>query len=110
MENLLYEAALEGSVPALLELLQQDRLILDKVDMKNSSSESPLHVAALLGHVDFAKVILSRKPELAREVDSSRRFSPLHLSSQKGYVEMVKVLIKVDRGNGGKCHSFGLIW
>ncbi|KAK0581299.1 hypothetical protein LWI29_012281 [Acer saccharum] len=64
--------------------------------MKNSSSESPLHVASLLGHVDFAMVILSQKPELAREVDSSRRFSPLHVASQKGYIEMVKVLIQVD--------------
>ncbi|KAH7574426.1 hypothetical protein JRO89_XS03G0294600 [Xanthoceras sorbifolium] len=99
MENLLCEAALEGSVPTLLELLQRDRLILDKIDT-NSFSESPLHVAALLGHVDFVKVILSRKPELAREVDSIRRFSPLHVASLKGtstnHVEMVKVLIRVD--------------
>ncbi|KAL5783495.1 hypothetical protein ACOSP7_008524 [Xanthoceras sorbifolium] len=99
MENLLYEAALEGSLPTLLELLQRDRLILDKIDT-NSFSESPLHIAVLLGHVDFVKVILSRKPELAREVDSIRRFSPLHVASLKGtstnYVEMVKVLIRVD--------------
>ncbi|KAH7574417.1 hypothetical protein JRO89_XS03G0293600 [Xanthoceras sorbifolium] len=99
MENLLYEAALEGSLPTLLELLQRDRLILDKIDT-NSFSESPLHIAVLLGHVDFVKVILSRKPELAREVDSITRFSPLHVASLKStstnYVEMVKVLIRVD--------------
>lgn len=39
----------------------------DTVGM-NCLSESPLHEAALLGHVDFVKEIIRQKPELAQEV------------------------------------------
>ncbi|KAJ4717501.1 Ankyrin repeat family protein [Melia azedarach] len=94
MESMLYEAALKGSVPTLLELLQQDPLILDKVTM-NSISEIPLHVASLLGHVDFVKQILCQKPELANELDS-QQYSALHIASQKGYVEIVRALLQVN--------------
>lgn len=57
MKSMLYEATLKGSVPTLLELLQQDQLIIDRVGV-NCLSESPLHAAALLGHVDFEKDII----------------------------------------------------
>ncbi|KAJ4717523.1 Ankyrin repeat family protein [Melia azedarach] len=94
MESMLYEAALEGNVTTLLELLQQDRLILHKVAM-NPPSESPLHVAALLGHVDFVKEILCRKPELADDLDS-RQCSALHIAAQKGDIDMVKALVQAN--------------
>ncbi|KAJ4717503.1 Ankyrin repeat family protein, partial [Melia azedarach] len=94
MESRLYEAALEGSVPTLLELLLQDPLILDRVVM-NCLSETPLHVAAMLGHVDFVKEILCRKPELADELDS-RRSVALHIASQMGYVDIVQALLQAN--------------
>lgn len=94
ISNSLYEAAVSGSVPTLLDLIGRDALILEKVDTNGPSENNPLHVAALLGHVDFAKEILSRNPKLLGEVES-RRFSPLHVASQKGHVEIVKAMIKV---------------
>ncbi|KAL9451668.1 hypothetical protein AB3S75_013272 [Citrus x aurantiifolia] len=94
MESKLYEAALAGSVTTLLELLQQDRLILERAAM-NCSSETPLHVASLLGHEDFAKEILRQKPGIAGELDS-RKSSALHIASQKGYVGIVKALLEVN--------------
>lgn len=95
MTNMLYNAAFEGSVTALLELLRQDRLILDRITSANGITETPLHVAATLGHIDFVKEILHRKPQLAKELDSQRS-SPLHLASAKGYVEIVKALVAVS--------------
>ncbi|XP_004305621.1 PREDICTED: ankyrin repeat-containing protein At3g12360-like [Fragaria vesca subsp. vesca] len=94
MGNLLYEAALEGNLTTLTDLLNQDRLALDRF-VVGSFSETPLHVAAMLGHHDFAKEILRRKPELAQELDS-KRSSPLHLASAKGYLGIVKELLRVN--------------
>ncbi|KAK6248920.1 hypothetical protein QUC31_020485 [Theobroma cacao] len=93
-ESKLYEAAEEGSVTTFLELIQQDRLLLDRV-LVNYTTETPLHVAAMLGHTDFVKEIIHRKPEFTRELDS-RGSSALHLASAKGYVEIVKALLFVN--------------
>ncbi|KAK9946228.1 hypothetical protein M0R45_011703 [Rubus argutus] len=94
MGSLLYEAALEGNLTTLQELLSQDRLALDRF-IVDGFSETPLHVAAMLGHLDFAKEVLRRKPELAQELDSKRR-SPLHLASAKGCVGIVKELLMAN--------------
>lgn len=94
MESKLYEAALAGSVTSLLELLQKERLILGTATI-NGPSETHLHVAALLGHEDFAKEILRQEPGIAGESDS-RKSSALHIASQKGYVGIVKALLEVN--------------
>ncbi|KAF8401045.1 hypothetical protein HHK36_014348 [Tetracentron sinense] len=94
MERRLQDAALKGSVTSLILLLQEDELILDRA-MVAFATNSPLHIALKLGHVDFAKEILSRKPEMATEADV-RRSSPLHLASAKGYTEIVRELLGID--------------
>ncbi|KAK9742092.1 hypothetical protein RND81_03G147900 [Saponaria officinalis] len=94
----LYDAALEGNVPSLLALLQEDPLILERYSLKKSFdfTQTPLHVAVNLGHLDFSREILGRKPELAEELDFSKRWSPLHVASAKGYLEIVKILLVVN--------------
>ncbi|PON71738.1 Transmembrane protein [Parasponia andersonii] len=94
--SLLYEAALEGNVTTLRKLLEQDRLILDRIIVINNNgfSETPLHVAAILVHADFVKEILNQRPELAKEVDTWGS-TPLHLAAAKGHLETVKVLVSV---------------
>ncbi|KAI6682170.1 hypothetical protein NL676_036051 [Syzygium grande] len=71
MESELYEAALKGNVPPLLELLGKDKLLLDRI-MTGNHTETPLHIAAMLGHSEFVEEVLARKTELAREQDSQR--------------------------------------
>ncbi|KAH0990212.1 hypothetical protein GBA52_001695 [Prunus armeniaca] len=73
MERELQQAALRGSVPALLELLTEDPQILNKTNP--SLSDTPLHIASLLGHSAFAKELLSRRPELAAELNSHGSFA-----------------------------------
>ncbi|KAK9683802.1 hypothetical protein RND81_10G165500 [Saponaria officinalis] len=94
----LYNAAIEGDVPSLLKLLQQDPRILDRCNFGNSGCfiPSPLHVAADFGHLEFTREILNRKPELTEEVDQIRRWSPLHVASGKGHLEIVQALISVN--------------
>ncbi|GFY93976.1 hypothetical protein Acr_09g0004220 [Actinidia rufa] len=95
-ERMLYEASLNGNVESLNELLQQDRLTLARV-LLTCFNETPLHIAAMQGHVNFAKALLSYKPDLVTELDSHGR-SPLHLASANGYIEIVKLLLAADTG------------
>ncbi|KAH7857082.1 hypothetical protein Vadar_008863 [Vaccinium darrowii] len=96
MGRRLYEACLSGSVPALDSLIEEDQFILDRVgSLKGFFNETPLHLAALRGHLDFTKAILTRKPTLASELDSLR-CSPLHLASTEGHVKVVQELLRVN--------------
>ncbi|KAK9099465.1 hypothetical protein Syun_026510 [Stephania yunnanensis] len=114
MRKALFEASLDGNVFALNELLEEDPLALERTI--TSSSETPLHIAAMLGHVEFAREILSRKPELASELDSEKNIemvrelarvapdvclstdsdgrTPLHLAAMKGRIEIMKELFR----------------
>ncbi|XP_019186356.1 PREDICTED: ankyrin-1-like [Ipomoea nil] len=90
-EKRLYEAAIDGNTVALQELLANDGLILERITV-TCFHETPLHIAAMRGHVEFAAAILERNIQLASELDS-RKLSPLHVASVKGYVQMVKLLV-----------------
>ena len=94
MERKLYDAAVEGNVISLLNLLQEDALLLDRF-ITGHYPETPLHVASMLGHIEFVDQVLTRKPELAKELDS-RKSSPLHLATAKGYLDIVKRLMQVN--------------
>ncbi|KAK7343163.1 hypothetical protein VNO80_26126 [Phaseolus coccineus] len=58
-----------------------------------SFTETPLHISALLGHLDFTKSLLTHKPQLALEMDHCKR-TPLHLASAEGHTEIVHVLLQ----------------
>ncbi|XP_030448261.1 ankyrin repeat-containing protein BDA1-like [Syzygium oleosum] len=94
MESELYEAALKGNVHSLLDLLRKDKLLLDRI-LTGNHTETPLHIAAMLGHLEFVEEVLARKPELAREQDSQRS-TPLHLAAAKGYLKVVESLLGVS--------------
>nr|KYP42854.1 Ankyrin repeat-containing protein At3g12360 family [Cajanus cajan] len=72
-------------------MIQRNPFILNRVSL-SSFSETPLHIASLLGHLEFCEVLLNSKPSLASEADSEGRF-PLHLASAEGHTEVVKALL-----------------
>ncbi|GFP99557.1 ankyrin repeat-containing protein at5g02620 [Phtheirospermum japonicum] len=72
----LHEAAIQGSVPILSQILQENPQYLRSSNF--SISENPLHTAALLGHLN------------------SKGSSALHLASAKGNVEIVRELVLFD--------------
>ncbi|KAF3628101.1 putative nuclear transcription factor Y subunit A-8-like isoform X1 [Capsicum annuum] len=93
-EKRLYEAAVEGDVRVLQELLQQDTLLLDRLTL-TCFNETPLHIAALRGHIEFVRLILAQNPQLAVELDS-RKSSALHIASAKGNLQIIKMLLVVN--------------
>ncbi|XP_019173577.1 PREDICTED: ankyrin repeat-containing protein NPR4-like [Ipomoea nil] len=97
MERMVFQAALKGDVESLKRLLDEDPLILERSMASGVYSDTPLHVAAMLGYQDFANEILKRKPELAKELNSSQS-SPLHLAAAMGHAGLVRCLLLSDRG------------
>ncbi|XP_039172945.1 ankyrin repeat-containing protein BDA1 [Eucalyptus grandis] len=81
MESKLYEAIVEGNVHSLLALLSKDMLLLDRT-MVGNQTESPLHIAAMLGHLGFVEEVLAWKVEMAKE-QNSQGSTPLHLAVAK---------------------------
>lgn len=95
IEKKLYNASLAGSVESLHALMQEDELTLARVSV-TCFNETPLHVAAMLGHLEFARALLYYKPDLfVTRLDSEGR-SPLHLASANGYIEIVRLLLTAD--------------
>ncbi|CAK7352854.1 unnamed protein product [Dovyalis caffra] len=94
MQRKVYQAAVEGNVTSLQRLLEEDKLVLDGCN-SDCFAETPLHISAMLGHLEFTRKILSRKPEFAQELDF-RRSSPLHLATANGHLEVVKALLFVN--------------
>ncbi|XP_034699427.1 ankyrin repeat domain-containing protein 2-like [Vitis riparia] len=93
-----YEAPLNGSVDSLKQLLVEDPL--------TCYDETPLHVALMLGHLDFAKFVESQTRHgygsgLAGAFTSSLGCcqwlygrTPLHLAVLKGQVEVTSELVR----------------
>lgn len=95
METKLYEASLTGDVQSLNALLRQDQLILDRLSLTVTAfNETPLHIAAMRGHLHFATVLLTQNPKLSTALDTQRR-TPLHLASANGNLDMVQELIRL---------------
>lgn len=101
MDRGLYEASLLGDVASLIQLIQEDALILDRtiiISAKTTFSDgsiNPLHIAAMRGHLEFARVILKNKPELASKADS-QGFCPLHWASVATNIDMVRELLRAQ--------------
>ncbi|XVE50778.1 hypothetical protein DITRI_Ditri01bG0190400 [Diplodiscus trichospermus] len=98
MDNKLTEAAQGNDINALYELIQLRPQILEDVDMLPFFN-TPLHVAASLGHVDFAMEMMNLKPSFARKLNQAG-FSPLHLALQNtenSRHQMVRVLVNADK-------------
>ncbi|XVF89039.1 hypothetical protein PTKIN_Ptkin19aG0099300 [Pterospermum kingtungense] len=91
---------------SLLDEEKEEKLITEKAKQKrlneaamkgseSSLSDTPLHVAALLGDSAFARQLLSQNPELATELNSHGS-TPLHVAAAKGYVGIVQDLLSVN--------------
>lgn len=95
IEKKLYDATLKGDVETLEALMREDELVLARVSVTSCFNQTPLHLAAMLGHFDFAKSLLRYKPNFATWLDSQDR-SPLHFASANGYVNIMTLLLQED--------------
>ncbi|XP_063946966.1 ankyrin repeat-containing protein BDA1-like [Daucus carota subsp. sativus] len=106
MEKKLYDACYEGDVEALEALIQGDKFTLARVSLSSTFNQTPLHLASMLGHVEFVKSLLSYKPDVTKNLDLQGRCA-LHLASANGYPDIVKLLIEYDENMCRLCDEDG---
>ncbi|XP_027192784.1 ankyrin repeat-containing protein BDA1-like [Cicer arietinum] len=104
-EQQLNEAAEEGNIDLLYKVIKDDPSILESIDSKQFV-ETPLHIAASMGRIQFANEIMRLKPSFARKLNE-QGFNPIHLAmlnSRKwmvfNFVDMKKELV-TDQGREG---------
>jgi ankyrin repeat protein len=78
--NALRAAAEEGNIDSLYAVIQADPSILADIDSEQFV-ETPLHIAALQGHLPFAMEVMNLKPSFALKLNP-QGFSPIHLAMQ----------------------------
>ncbi len=90
----LNQAALQGNIDDFYILIREDVKLLEHID-ELPFVDTPLHIAASVGHIPFALEMMGLKPSFARKLNPDG-FSPIHLALQKGRTEMVRQLLQVD--------------
>jgi ankyrin repeat protein len=76
--NALRAAAVQGNIDNLYAVIQADPSILADIDSAQFV-ETPLHIAALEGHLPFAIEVMNLKPSFALKLNPEG-FSPIHLA------------------------------
>lgn len=82
----LHIAMMEGSFKVAKTLLD---LSGTKVDTRSKNDETPLMIAALKGHTDFAKRLIKRGADV-----NKTGWTPLHYAATGGHLEMIKLLLE----------------
>ncbi|EOY18323.1 Ankyrin repeat-containing protein, putative [Theobroma cacao] len=95
MEESLRRAAQEGNIVELYASIQRDGNVLRKID-EMEFVNTPLHIAAAEGCIDFAMEIMILKPSFARKLNQEG-FSPIHLAVDKGHTELALQLMQNDK-------------
>ncbi|CAO2826002.1 unnamed protein product [Amaranthus hypochondriacus] len=107
--QLLHNAALEGDLPSLLNLIEEDKFILDRfiIDKSAHFNRTPLHVASAKGHLEIVKALLEVNPSMCFVRDHDG-MNPIHVSAINGQNHVIDELIRAnphvvnERTNGGE--------
>ncbi|XP_050229463.1 ankyrin repeat-containing protein BDA1-like [Mercurialis annua] len=94
MNQQLVNASREGDIDTLYSLIRKDPCLLEHVDAIPYVN-SPLHVAASSGRIEFATEIMRLKPSLSRKLNGDG-FSPIHLALQNRHTQVVLGLLEID--------------
>ncbi|KAG4968350.1 hypothetical protein JHK87_034001 [Glycine soja] len=88
-------AAQEGDISLLYTLIQEDLHVLDHMDL-TPFAETPLHIVACVGHLQFATEIMRLKPSFASKLNQ-QGFTPIHLDMQHGQKRMVLRFVDINK-------------
>ncbi|KAJ1395068.1 Ankyrin repeat [Sesbania bispinosa] len=85
-------AAENGDINLLYRVIQEEPRVGDLFDM----AETPLHIAAAAGNLQFATEIMRLKPSYAWKLNQ-QGFSPIHVAMQQGHKRMVLRFVIINK-------------
>ncbi|WJX87950.1 hypothetical protein P8452_70084 [Trifolium repens] len=88
-------AAKAGDIDLLYTVIRNDPSIFERID-SIPFVETPLHISASMGHLQFAIEIMRLKPSFALKLNE-QGFSPIHLAMQNGHMTMVSRFVKINK-------------
>ncbi|GKU87091.1 hypothetical protein SLEP1_g1542 [Rubroshorea leprosula] len=92
MDERMRAVAERGDIDALYALIQENSYVLEDID-KFPFIDTPLHIAAFKGHIDFAMEMMNLKPSYARKLNPAG-LSPMHLALLNCQIHMVRSLLE----------------
>ncbi|XP_022764295.1 ankyrin repeat-containing protein BDA1-like [Durio zibethinus] len=105
MNENLKKAAEKGSIDELYDCIRENGNVLKDMD-ELEFVDTPLHIAAAEGHIEFCREIANFKPSFTRKLNQVG-LSPLHIALENRRRDMVYCLLHVDnnlvriKGKGG---------
>ncbi|GKV30541.1 hypothetical protein SLEP1_g39342 [Rubroshorea leprosula] len=105
MDERMRRVAQAGNIDALYALIQENPFVLESF-YEFPYVDTPLHLAAFEGHIDFALEMMTLKSSFARKLNPAG-LSPLHLALLNHQPLVVRELVRVDKdlirvkGRGG---------
>jgi len=88
-------AAQHGDINSLYTLIEQNPHVLEEID-SIPFVQTPLHIAASAGHVQFAAEIMTLKSSFAWKFNP-QGIRPVHLALENDHTTMVLHFIKMDK-------------
>ncbi|TYH73526.1 hypothetical protein ES332_D05G335500v1 [Gossypium tomentosum] len=95
MDPRLRDATETGKIDGLRVLIREDPYIFEHID-KIPFADTPLHIAAKEGQIEFAMEMMNLKPSFARKLNPDG-LSPMHLAVANGKTELVLRLLQTDK-------------
>ncbi|KAK7857219.1 ankyrin repeat-containing protein bda1 [Quercus suber] len=83
-----------NDIDEFYNLIGEDVKLLEHID-ELPFVNTPLHIAASVGNIQFAKEMIGLKPSFARKLNQNG-FSPIHVALQNGQIELVRRLLQFD--------------
>ncbi|GAU50401.1 hypothetical protein TSUD_409450 [Trifolium subterraneum] len=88
-------ASTEGDVNLLYKLIEEDPYVLEYIDLI-PFVQTPLHIDASIGHLQFGTEIMRLKPSFAWKLNQ-QGFSPIHLAMQNNQKNMVFRFVDINK-------------
>ena len=94
MNDEMKQAAERGDISEFSQLIAGDVHLLEHID-RLLYAQTPLHIAASAGRIEFAMEMIGLKPSFAYKLNPEG-LSPIHLALQKKKIQLVKRLLQFD--------------